>query len=92
MGLDRPVSAAQTPLMPVAPLPRRGGVHADRRDQGRALRVSAHDELGLVTLSIWRGNACVATHQLATEDVPALIESLARALVPGAASEATEAS
>jgi hypothetical protein len=75
----------------VTPLPRRGGVHVDRRDQGRALRVSAHDELGVVTLSIWRGNACAATHQLAVEDVPALIESLARALVapPAAATEAS---
>lgn len=74
--------------MPVAPLPRRGGVHPDRRDQGRALRVSAHDEQGLVTLSIWRGNFCAATHQIATEDVPTLIESLARALVPPPAESA----
>jgi hypothetical protein len=78
--------------MPVAPLPRRGGVHVDRRDQGRALRVSSHDDLGFVTLSIWRGNSCAATHQLASEDVPALIESLARALVSAPPAQSSEAS
>ena len=78
--------------MPVAPLPRRGGVHVDRRDQGRALRVSAHDELGLVTLSIWRGNFCAATYQMEVDDVPTLIESLARALVPTPPAQTSEAS
>ena len=67
--------------MTVSPLPSRGGVHFDRRDDGRALRVTAHPEAGTVTLSIWRGDMCVATHQLDTADVPDLIEMLARSLV-----------
>ena len=67
--------------MTVSPLPRQGGVHFDRRDDGRALRVAAHPETGTVTLSIWRGDTCVATHQLVASEVPELIELLARSLV-----------
>ena len=74
--------------MTVSPLPLRGGVQADRRDDGRALRVSAHPESGLVTVSMWRGDRCVATHHLAPRDVPQLIGLLADALAacaePGA--------
>jgi len=68
--------------MNVSPLPRRGGVSFDRRDEGRALRVAAHPETGSVTISIWRDDVCVATHQLLAADVPQLIELLAGALVP----------
>ncbi|HET6911511.1 MAG TPA: hypothetical protein VFH54_19460 [Mycobacteriales bacterium] len=68
--------------MTVSPLPARGGVLPDRRGAGRAMRVSAHVDQGFVTLSIWRDDVCVATHQLGAEDVPALIETLARTLVP----------
>jgi hypothetical protein len=75
---------AHNPQMTVSPLPARGGVHFDRRDEHRALRVAAHPESGAVTISIWRGDVCVATHQIATGDVPDLIETLARALVEGA--------
>jgi hypothetical protein len=67
--------------MNVSPLPRRGGVSFDRRDDGRALRVSAHPESGSVTISIWRDDRCVATHQVCTTEVPQLIEMLAGALV-----------
>ena len=67
--------------MTVSPLPMRGGVHFDRRNDGRALRVAAHPESGTVTLSFWRGDECVGTHQLSTADVPGLIELLARSLV-----------
>ena len=67
--------------MNVAPLPRRGGVSFDRRDDGRALRVSAHPENGTVTISIWRDDRCVATHQLLAADVPQLVALFAGALV-----------
>jgi len=80
--MDTTTAPAQTRAMTVSPLPARGGVVADRRDNGRALRVSAHLELGFVTLSIWRVDHCVATHQVPTSDVPSLIELLARTLVP----------
>jgi len=67
--------------MTVTPLPARGGVHVDRRDHGRALRITAHPETGTVVLSVWRGDVCVATHHLDTSEVPELIETLARSLV-----------
>lgn len=66
--------------MIVTPLPWRGGVLADRRNDGRALRVAAHPADGLVSLSLWSGDACIATHQLAPADVSALISLLADAL------------
>jgi hypothetical protein len=71
--------------MSVSPLPLRGGVHFDKRDAGRALRVSAHPDSWTVTLSIWRGDFCVGTHQMNVADVPELIEVLARTLVSSAA-------
>lgn len=74
--------------MTVSPLPLQGGVHFDHRDDGRALRVAAHPEAGTVTLSIWRHDVCVATHQLATAEIPGLIEILARSLVEPSAATA----
>jgi hypothetical protein len=71
--------------MSVSPLPLRGGVQFDKRDAGRALRVSAHPDSRTVTLSIWRGDVCVGTHQMDVADVPELIEVLARTLVSPAA-------
>ena len=71
--------------MSVSPLPRSGGVQFDQRDHGRALRVSAHPEADLVVISLWRGDRCVATHEMATADVPDLIRLLAEAMVPAPA-------
>jgi hypothetical protein len=71
--------------MGVSPLPRSGGIQFDRRDDGRALRVSAHPESGSLVVSIWRGDRCIATHQMATSDVPEFIQMLASALVPARA-------
>lgn len=66
--------------MTVSPLPRAGGVVFDSRGAMRALRVTAHPQQGLVSLSMWRGDECVATHQLPASDVPQLIKLLADAL------------
>lgn len=66
--------------MSVAPLPARGGVQWDRRDAGRALRVAAHPEVGLVTLSLWREDGCVATHQMGAVDAARLIGLVADAV------------
>jgi hypothetical protein len=65
--------------MTVTPLPYRGGVQFDRRDGDRVVRVTPHPELGFLTLSIWRGDLCVATHQMTIEAVTQLIELLANA-------------
>ncbi|HET7312539.1 MAG TPA: hypothetical protein VFJ17_14575 [Mycobacteriales bacterium] len=67
--------------MSVSPLPAHGGVHVDARGDGRALRVSAHPELGVVTISIWRDNRCVATHQVPTAEMPGFIGLLTEALL-----------
>jgi hypothetical protein len=67
--------------MSVSPLPTHGGVHVDPRGDGRALRISAHPELGLVTLSVWRDDRCVATHHVPTADVPGLMKLLTEALL-----------
>jgi hypothetical protein len=81
-SLDTRVPSAHTRHVTVSPLPRRGGVQFDPRGAGRALRVSAHPETNTVTISIWHGDRCVATHHVATADVPELINLLATALVP----------
>ncbi len=58
-------------------LPTRGEVFLDARDDGRSLRVSAHPEDGVVVVSHWRGDRCVATFRLAAADVAALVDALA---------------
>ena len=90
--MDRASRRADTPRMSVSPLPRRGGVQFDARDEGRALRVSAHPESGSVVISVWRGDGCVATHHVANADVPSLIKMLAEALVASAPAEHAHAS
>jgi hypothetical protein len=64
--------------MNVAPLPTKGGIHFDGRGGDRSLRVDAHP--GVVTISLWRDDKCVGTHRLASDEVPEVIELLARSL------------
>ena len=68
---------------PVVPLPSKGDVFLDARDRDRGMRVSWHHESGLVVVSLWRDNKCVATFQLAREEVPRLITALANGLAEG---------
>ena len=89
--MDVGSQCAQTRDMSVAPLPVQGGVHVDPRGDGRALRISAHPELGVVTISIWRDDRCVATHQVPTADVPGLVALLTEALVERADGRRTTA-
>lgn len=65
-------------------LPASGDVFLDARDEGRAMRVSWHDEGGVAVLSLWRAGTCVASFQLARDEIPALVESLARGLADNA--------
>jgi hypothetical protein len=64
----------------VSPLPSNGAVFFDPRDEGRSLRVSFHQDLGVFVLSQWRGAECLATFRLATTDVPQFIYSMTRSL------------
>ena len=90
--MDTALCRAHTPEMSVSPLPRRGDVQFDARNEGRALRVSAHPESGSVVLSIWRGDHCVATHHVTAADVPDLIKMLAASLVESTPAEHPHAS
>jgi hypothetical protein len=65
----------------VRPLPQTGSIYLDARGGDRALRVSWHEESGIVVLSLWRQNVCAGSFRLGIEDVPALIEVLREGLV-----------
>ena len=67
--------------MRTSPAPTRGAVIADRDRPARALRISAHPEVGLVVLSIWDGARCVTTVRLAPQDVPDVLKALSAASV-----------
>ena len=63
----------------VLPLPTHGGVFLDDRGDERSLRVSWHPEEGpdgMVVLSLWRADVCVATFRLESTEVPSLIRAL----------------
>ncbi len=63
--------------MPKArPLPESGSIHLDARGGDRALRISWHQEAGLVVLSLWRDNVCTGSVRLAVDEVPDVIEVL----------------
>ena len=57
-----------------------GSIFIDARGAGRALRVTWHEDAGLVVLSMWRGNVCTGTFRLPIEAVPELLELLHRGL------------
>jgi hypothetical protein len=64
----------------VLTLPDGAEMFFDVRGVERCLRVSWHRDLGLVVVSVWRGDMCVGTVRLPREDVPALITTLAQGL------------
>ena len=68
-------------MPPVRPLPETGSIFLDARGGDRALRVSWHQESGLVVLSLWRENVCAGSFRLAIDEVPALIDMLRSGLV-----------
>ncbi|RBY94865.1 hypothetical protein DQ244_06325 [Blastococcus sp. TBT05-19] len=66
--------------MTVIPLPRHGQWVGDLRGQGRSVRVSAHVDVGVMNLSLWRDDTCVGTARLAPSDVATLISGLSDGL------------
>ena len=72
---DREGTAAEVVALPVG-----GKILADARGGDRWMRVTWHDEADLVVLSLWRGDACVATFRLTPEQVPALVNDLVAGL------------
>ncbi|GAB3197969.1 hypothetical protein GCM10027062_11060 [Nocardioides hungaricus] len=65
----------------VRPFPQTGSIHLDARGGDRALRVTWHEDAGLVVLSLWRDNVCAGSFRLAVDEVPELIEVLRAGLV-----------
>lgn len=63
------------------PFPQAGSIFLDARGGDRALRVSWHEEAGIVVLSLWRDNLCAGSFRLAIDEVPGLIEMLRAGLV-----------
>jgi hypothetical protein len=60
----------------LVPLPRVGDVFPVVRGDSRVMRVSCHDDTGMVVLSLWSERSCRASFRLHEEDVPRLIETL----------------
>ena len=58
------------------PLPESGSIYLDARGGERALRVSWHQESGVVVLSLWRDNVCSGSFRLGVDEVPELIALL----------------
>jgi hypothetical protein len=67
----------------VVALPSSGEIIPDQRGGGRWMRVTWHDEAGVVVLSLWRETGCIGTLRLDRGQVPALVT----ALVDGLAGE-----
>ncbi|HEV7191725.1 MAG TPA: hypothetical protein VGN35_00865 [Jatrophihabitantaceae bacterium] len=55
-------------------------VFRDRRNDGRALRVTWHPVDDVFVLSTWRGEICASTFQINRSDVPDLLVAFARGL------------
>ncbi|MDX6201014.1 MAG: hypothetical protein QOJ83_514 [Frankiales bacterium] len=53
---------------------------ADRRGDGRAVRVSAHVEAGFLVVSTWRLGTCVGTVRLLPTEAAELIAGLSSGL------------
>jgi hypothetical protein len=70
----------------VVALPSSGEVISDQRGDGRWMRVTWHDEAGVVVLSLWRETGCVGTMRLDRSQVPALVTALVDGLAGDTAS------
>ncbi len=78
--LDTRTAHLQPGRMTVIPLPRHGQWAWDLRGEGRAVRVSAHADVGVLNVSIWREGRCVGTAQLLPADVVKLVSGLSEGL------------
>jgi hypothetical protein len=67
----------------VSALPGRGDVFRDVRDHGRFLRYAWHSELAVGVVSLWIGDQCRGTFQIARDDLPDLIQALVGSLATG---------
>ncbi|MGY1617202.1 hypothetical protein ACI797_10705 [Geodermatophilus sp. SYSU D00691] len=74
--------------MTVVPLPTTSRWAGDVREDGRAVRATAHPDEGFLTLSVWKDDTCAGTVQLAPAEIAGLVARLTECLVQLAAPEA----
>jgi hypothetical protein len=63
----------------VRPLPRAGEVFVDIRGEERTMRITHHDDLGVVVISLWVSGLCRASFRLSLDDAPEVIAMLSGA-------------
>jgi hypothetical protein len=69
----------------VLPIPSPGDVFADVRGEDRTMRVSYHEDRGVVVVSLWAGAQCRGSFRMAVQDVERLVTVLNEVDVPDAA-------
>jgi hypothetical protein len=84
-ALAFPSGLPMLPAQPVLPAPASAEVFLDPRGEGRAMRVTRHEESQTVVVSLWRGERCVGSHRLGPADVGRLVQALVDGLVGGPA-------
>jgi len=72
----------------VTAFPDRGDVLFDVRDDGQVLRYRWHPERCVGVVSLWKGDHCSGTFQIAREDLPKLIQALVGSLAAQATTSA----
>jgi hypothetical protein len=63
----------------VLPFPNPGDVFTDVRGEDRTMRVSCHQDSGIVVVSIWAGRTCRASFRVAPADLARLVGVLTMA-------------
>jgi hypothetical protein len=76
----------------VVALPSSGEIIPDQRGGGRWMRVTWHDEAGVVVLSLWRETGCIGTLRVDRSQVPALVTALVDGLAADPGTQHTELS
>ncbi len=71
--------------MSVVPLSPRSRWVTDPRGAGRGVRISTHPEAGVLVLSVWKADVCVATTRLPPHEAAELVAALAESLAELAA-------
>jgi hypothetical protein len=66
----------------VLPMPAVGDLFTDVRGDDRTMRVSYHEDSGLVVVSLWAGAVCRGSFRLAAHDVGRLVELLSGIMAP----------
>ncbi|MEU7909183.1 hypothetical protein [Actinoplanes sp. NPDC049118] len=66
----------------VLPMPTVGDIFDDVRGDDRTMRVSYHQDRGVVVVSLWAGTVCRGSFRLATDDVGRLAAFLSGIATP----------